>query len=91
MHVLPNGFVRIRYFGFLANTHRKEQLSKIRELLNAPQLEAAEEKADEQQPLELPLADQRCPHCKEGSLWPIDMAPRPRLSEILHFPLLVPT
>ena len=22
MHVLPNGFVRIRYYGFLANTHR---------------------------------------------------------------------
>ena len=40
MHVLPNGFVRIRYFGFLANAHRKEQLRKIRELLDAPQLRA---------------------------------------------------
>ena len=37
MHVLPNGFMRIRYYGFLANRHRQEQLRKIRELLNAPQ------------------------------------------------------
>ena len=37
MHVLPNGFVRIRYYGFLANTHRQEQLHKIRKLLDAPQ------------------------------------------------------
>lgn len=29
MHVLPNGFVRIRYYGFLANKHRQEQLRKI--------------------------------------------------------------
>ena len=36
MHVLPHGFVRIRYYGFLANTHRQEQLRKIRELLACP-------------------------------------------------------
>ena len=46
MHVLPNGFVRIRYFGFFANTHRKQQLRKIRELLNAPQIDTAKN-ADE--------------------------------------------
>ena len=92
MHVLPNGFVRIRYFGFLANTHRKEQLQMIRKLLNVPQSEAEDlEDRPEEQQHELTLPDQRCPHCKEGLMWPIDMAPRPRLSEILNFPLLVPT
>jgi hypothetical protein len=25
MQVVPKGFMRIRYFGFLANTHRKQQ------------------------------------------------------------------
>lgn len=92
MHVLPNGFVRIRYYGFLANKHRQEQLRKIRELLNAPQPMPSEKEADDEQPkLEKIHQEQRCPHCKVGMLWPIDVAPRPRLSEVLHLPLLVPT
>lgn len=92
MHVLPHGFVRIRYFGFLANTHRKEQLRKIRELLGASQpASPVDELGDQQDLLAACIQDQRCPHCKEGLMWPIDMAPRPRLSEILDFPLLVPT
>ncbi len=90
MHVLPHGFVRIRYYGFLANTHRKEQLRKIRELLGAPQPAATAEE-DQQQDADLAVHDQRCPNCKEGLMWPIDMAPRPRLSEILDLPLMVPT
>ena len=90
MHVLPHGFVRIRYYGFLANTHRKEQLHKIRELLGAPQPTTTEEE-DQQQDADLPVLDHRCPHCKKGLMWPIDMAPRPRVSEILDLPLMVPT
>jgi hypothetical protein len=92
MHVLPNGFVRIRYYGFLANKHRRERLNKIRELLNAPQPTRSEEPADDKQDdLATALEEHRCPHCKVGMLWPIDVAPRPRLSEVLHLPLLVPT
>ena len=92
MHVLPHGFVRIRYFGFLANTHRKEQLHKIRELLGVPQpVDPEKESDDEQQDLAAALQNQRCPHCKVGMMWPIDRTPRPRLSEIINFPLLVPT
>jgi Putative transposase len=33
LHVLPNGFRRIRHFGFLANTHRRTKLAMIRNLL----------------------------------------------------------
>ena len=47
MHVLPNGFVRIRYYGFLANAHRKEQLRKIRELLDAPQPAISDEESSD--------------------------------------------
>jgi hypothetical protein len=36
MHVLPQGFAKIRYFGFLANRHRRRRLSLCRQLLNAP-------------------------------------------------------
>jgi hypothetical protein len=33
LHVLPNGFRRIRHFGFLANAHRSAKLAVIRGLL----------------------------------------------------------
>jgi hypothetical protein len=35
LHVLPRGFVRIRFFGFLSNRRRKELLPRCRQLLNA--------------------------------------------------------
>jgi hypothetical protein len=34
LHVLPSGFVRIRYFGFLANGHLKENMATCRRLLD---------------------------------------------------------
>ena len=34
-HVLPDGFQRIRHYGFLANGHRKSKLMAIRALLSA--------------------------------------------------------
>jgi hypothetical protein len=33
IHVLPDGFHRIRYFGFLGNCHRERKLARCRELL----------------------------------------------------------
>ena len=36
LHVLPDGFQRIRYYGFLANRQRSEALVLCRELLSAP-------------------------------------------------------
>ena len=33
IHVLPDGFRRIRYFGFLSNGHRARKLALCRELL----------------------------------------------------------
>ena len=36
MHTLPPGFQRIRYFGLMANRHRKKSLALCRELLTGP-------------------------------------------------------
>ena len=36
LHVLPNGFHRIRQYGILANGHRAEKLARCRSLLLAP-------------------------------------------------------
>ena len=35
LHILPKGFMRIRYFGYLANRQRQEKLAHCRELLGA--------------------------------------------------------
>ena len=35
IHVLPRGFHRIRHYGWLANTRRKENLANVRRLLDA--------------------------------------------------------
>ena len=35
LHILPSGFHRIRYYGFLANPHRKQKLELCRQLLGA--------------------------------------------------------
>ena len=37
LHVLPTGFHRIRHYGLLANAGRRENLAKVRALLNASQ------------------------------------------------------
>ena len=36
LHTLPDGFHRIRHYGFLANGHRAEKLALCRRLLDAP-------------------------------------------------------
>jgi Putative transposase len=54
-HVLPRGFPRIRYFGFLANRRRAHMLPLCRALLNQPP-------PAEAPPLEKPTL-WTCPHC----------------------------
>jgi Putative transposase len=36
LHLLPDGFQRIRYYGFLANRYRKEKLERCRCLIGMP-------------------------------------------------------
>jgi hypothetical protein len=36
LHVLPDGFHRIRHYGLLANPRRRESLARIRTLLAVP-------------------------------------------------------
>ena len=46
LHVLPTGFQRIRYYGFLGNRCRDEKLVRCRQLLAAPQPSVCEETRD---------------------------------------------
>ena len=56
--------MRIRYYGFLANRHRREQLALARELLAAPvaQLTSEPASADSAQ------QQHRCPLCRQGRM-----------------------
>jgi putative transposase/transposase-like zinc-binding protein len=82
LHTLPRGFVRIRYYGFLANRQRNEQLEHCRRLLGVtPEpTPVAEEKAllaEAPHPREL---CRKCPACQHGKLVIIEVvSPVPRL------------
>lgn len=58
MHVVPKRFVRIRYYGFLANRSRAENIARARDLIG----------------LEIPLPPERptrfrnCPECSDGTM-----------------------
>jgi hypothetical protein len=46
LHVLPDGFRRIRHFGFLANAHRSAKLALIRGLPEVPEPAKAPDPVD---------------------------------------------
>jgi Putative transposase/Transposase zinc-binding domain len=60
MHTLPDGFHRIRHYGFLANSHREARLALCRRLLDAPFPEAPVEQVQDTVP---PRRSERCPCC----------------------------
>jgi hypothetical protein len=70
LHVLPDGFVRIRYFGLLANRCRAENLKRCRELLAAEP--GAATVPTPTAPSSAPTPEQddrdRCPYCGVGRL-----------------------
>ena len=59
LHVLPNGFHRVRHFGFLANHGKKKFLARCFRLLGATT--AASEAAPS-----APVTPPRCPNCGVG-------------------------
>jgi hypothetical protein len=78
MHVLPDGFQRIRHYGLLSNRHRAKNLARCRELLAMPE------------PVPQPGRDYRercqqlnghdpllCPQCKIGKMVRIGFLPSP--------------
>ncbi len=67
LHVVPRGFVRIRYFGLLANRHRRASLARCRAVLAAP----TPASVPESPPITsaAPAAEgARCPYCGVGVL-----------------------
>ena len=64
LHTLPDGFHRIRHFGFLANGHRAAKLALCRKLLDAPvPIPAPEPTNTSAGNMAGPPAWSRCPCC----------------------------
>jgi hypothetical protein len=81
LHVLPRGFVRIRYYGFLANGSRARLLACCRQAL-APSEGTAEADTEGGEGDEvlldlLPHGLRLCPHCKHGILRCVQVLGRP--------------
>jgi hypothetical protein len=60
LHTLPDGFHRIRHYGFLANRKRAAKLALCRRLLDAPSQEPPAEQVQDAVPSHPP---DRCPTC----------------------------
>jgi Putative transposase len=78
LHVLPDGFMRIRHFGFLANRAKKHALPQCRKLLGlCSALPKLAKKSAQDLLLELTGIDlSRCPRCQKGTLIVIGELPK---------------
>jgi len=85
LHTLPDGFQRIRYYGFLGNRYRQEKLARCRHLLDmAPPVEAPAESSTpsdyRDRYEELTGSSLReCPVCHRGHMFTVETLP-PRKS-----------
>jgi hypothetical protein len=69
LHVLPDGFHRIRYYGFLGNRYRQEKLERCRQLLGmaVPATEAPKDYRDQYEEL-TGISLRLCPVCRRGQM-----------------------
>jgi hypothetical protein len=70
LHVLPEGFMRIRHFGFLANRSKKQALAQCRTLLKLdPALPESPHQSAKDLLLQITGIDlSRCPCCQKGTM-----------------------
>ena len=90
LHVLPSGFHRIRYFGFLGARHRREKLARCRELLSAtapvPTRAAATPPADyrDRTAALTGISLRVCPACHHGEMIIIERLLPTRRGGLVH-------
>lgn len=70
LHVLPDGYKKIRHFGFLASRCKKKNLAKCRQILGLPEeLPLLEPETVRERMLRLTAVDiTLCPRCKNGQM-----------------------
>jgi predicted Zn-ribbon and HTH transcriptional regulator len=79
LHVLPRGFMKIRYFGFLANTNKKKCVPLLRKLID-PSARLPDKISETVQEMMLRLTGEDitcCPQCKKGRMVKLRKLPKP--------------
>ena len=77
LHILPPGFMKIRYYGFLAHANKKVSIALLRQLIN-PDAEITERLIEtvEEMMLRLTGVDvSLCPECGKGKMVLIEDLP----------------
>lgn len=73
LHVLPNRFMKIRYFGFMFHRERRKNIKLIRQLID-PDGQYNEKTEETVQEIMLRLTGvdiTLCPHCQKGRMIPV--------------------
>ena len=85
IHVLPDGFHRIRYFGFLGNCHRARKLEHCRNYRNGVAGTANPPSADYRDRFKALTGHslRECPHCHTGIMVVIGCIARARICQSL--------
>jgi hypothetical protein len=72
LHILPDGFTKIRYYGFLSNRSKKKLIAQCRVLLGVPKKDKERNKLHEgweEMLLRITGTDVRiCPQCRQGTM-----------------------
>lgn len=72
LHILPDGFTKIRYYGFLSNRNKKKLIAQCRVLLGVPKKDKERNKLHEgweEMLLRITGTDVRiCPQCRQGTM-----------------------
>lgn len=79
LHILPTGFMKIRYYGFLASANKKGSIPLIQRLID-PHFENTEKQEETIQEVMLRLTGNdisRCPECGKGEMIYTDDLPVP--------------
>jgi hypothetical protein len=81
LHVLPDGFQRIRYYGFLGNRYRQAKLEQCRRLLDMPESNQAHGATAEQDYRDryedlTGTSLRQCPQCQRGRMVLVAMLPK---------------
>lgn len=79
LHILPSGFMKIRYFGFLASANKKDCIPLIQRLLD-PSFKVIEKQEETIQEIMLRLTGHDiscCPECGKGEMIVMDYLPLP--------------
>ena len=82
MHILPRGFVKIRYFGILTSAYREQ----VKSLKSKPDIEQLTETREQRLVRLTGYKPCQCPKCKTGTMQAVEILPRIRTPDNVFYP-----